>query len=204
MLKLCHCQRSQVISWDVFYRLVCSQFPLLRQRDFLHFPPCVGCKELHNAPHWPAGPPFICLKTNSKITVLIDKHWDALGLNQWFSSQSGLNYTVKKVVDSCHMPTRCLNRGSCWVCCGRLIWSLADQTFIRKVLQAAVLVHSETNLLLLCWSPLARFQFSGQGGGGIWQRKAIKQWLFGNYWLFYILCLSADHAEISLQIFRYP
>lgn len=144
------------------------------------------------------------LLEDSKITVLINKHWDALGLNQWFCSQSGLNYTVKKVVDSCHMPMQCLNHGSCWVCCGRLIWSLADQTFIRKVLQAAVLVHSETNLLLLCWSPLARFEFSGEGVGGIWQRKAIKQWLFGNYWLFYVLCSFADHAEISLKIFRYP
>lgn len=174
-----------MLKWSCFTDLCVLIFPAYVKGIFLYFPHCVGC-----------------MKTNCKITVSINKHWDALGLNQWFCSESGPAYTVKPVVGSCQMPTQSPDRGSCWERWDSLVWSLEDSTFIRKVLQAALLVHSETKLLLLCLSPQARFQFSRQGRGDIWQRKATKQFLW-KLLTFKILSLFSDHAEISLQIFRY-
>lgn len=134
---------------------------------FLYFPHCVGCKNPTMFHINQLGSLFIFMKTNCKITSLINKHGDALGLNQWVCSESGPKYRVKPVVGSCQMPTWSPNRESCWVHWDSLVWSLTDSTFIRKVLQAALLVRSETKLLLLCWSPQAGFQFSRQGRGDI-------------------------------------
>lgn len=168
---------------------------------FLYFPHYVGCKNPTMLYINQLGSLFIFMKTNCKITS-INKHGGALGLKQWVCSESGPKYTVKPIVGSCQMPTQSPNHESCWVHWDSLVWSLTDSTFIRKVLQAALLVRSETKLLLLCWSPQAEFQFSRQGRGDLWQRKATKQFLW-KLLTFKILSLFSDHTEISLQIFRY-
>lgn len=141
----------------MFYR---TQFLLLCERFvFFFFLPIVLDAKPPQCSALTSWSNFICLKKNSKISVLISKHWDSLG-----GFAVGMDFSVQwesrwLTADARAVP----EPQELLVCCARLLWPLADSGLIRGVLEPALLVHSQTNILLLWWTPPTKVWFSRQG-----------------------------------------
>lgn len=97
MLKLCHWQKSWV-SWNMFYRTCAFSGSPFIWKGFFSFLPVVLDAKPPQCSTLTSWSNFTRLKTNSKVSVLISKHWGSLGLSLWFSCWNGLQYAVRELL----------------------------------------------------------------------------------------------------------